>query len=86
MSTTNISFTPEITSTLDVREMPHSQRHPAIHKRFQGLSPGQAFVLVVDHGPKPVLFELDFLQKGKFIWNYLEQGPEVWRVQMAKTC
>lgn len=74
----------KIASTVDVREVPHSERHHLIFKTFNELPAGEAFVLLVDHDPKPVLFELDFLQKGKFSWNYLEQGPEVWRVQMAK--
>ena len=80
----DLNATPEITSTLDVREVEHAQRHPLIFRTYNALQPGQAFVLVVDHDPKPVLFELDFVQKGKFEYSYLEQGPEVWRVQMVK--
>jgi len=80
----DLNATPEITSTLDVREIKHAQRHPLIFRTYNALQPGQAFVLVVDHDPKPILFELDFVQKGKFEYSYLEQGPEVWRVQMAK--
>jgi uncharacterized protein (DUF2249 family) len=84
MSTLTTSSTPTIVTTIDVRPIPHAQRHPLIFKTFDGLQPGQALVLVVDHDPKPVLFELDFVRTGKFAWSYLEQGPEVWRVQMAK--
>jgi len=80
----DINAAPEITSTLDVRNIEHAQRHPLIFRTYNALQPGQAFVLVVDHDPKPVLFELDFVQKGKFEYSYLEQGPEVWRVQVAK--
>ena len=80
----DINAAPEVTSTLDVREVEHPHRHPLIFRTYNELQPGQAFVLVVDHDPKPVLFELDFVQKGKFEYSYLEQGPEVWRVQMAK--
>ena len=80
----DLNATPEITSTLDVREVEHAQRHQLIFRTYNALQPGQAFVLVVDHDPKPVLFELDFVQKGKFEYSYLEQGPEVRRVQMAK--
>lgn len=76
---------PEVISTIDVRVVPHAQRHPLIFKTYEQLKPGQAFILVVDHNPKPVLNELDFVQKGKFKWVYLEQGPEVWRVQFEKT-
>lgn len=80
----NIIAAPQITATLDVRDVEHAQRHPLIYRTYNALQPGQAFVLVVDHDPKPVLFELDFVQKGKFEYSYLEQGPEVWRVQMTK--
>ncbi|MDE3110173.1 MAG: DUF2249 domain-containing protein [Acidobacteriota bacterium] len=84
MSETNVKPDLEVTSTLDVREIGHGQRHPLIFKTFQALKPGQAFILVVDHDPKPVLYELDFIQHGKFKWTYLEQGPDVWRIQMAR--
>lgn len=80
----NLNAAPEIISTLDVRDIQHAQRHPLIFRTYNALQPGQAFILVVDHDPKPVLFELDFVQKGKFEYTYLAQGPEVWRVQMAK--
>lgn len=84
MSETNVGQAPRVISTLDVRDIAHAQRHPLIFRTYNGLNTGEAFILVVDHDPKPVLFELDFAQNGKFKWTYLEQGPEVWRVQMAK--
>ena len=85
MNTFSAMETPEVITTLDVREVAHAQRHPLIFKTYGQLQPGQAFVLVVDHDPKPVLYELDFIQHGIFKWIYLEQGPEVWRVQFEKT-
>ena len=77
--------TPKITTTIDVRVIPHQDRHPLIFHTYEGLKPGEAFVLMVDHDPKPLYFELDFVHKGKFTWDYLEQGPRQWRVQVAKT-
>lgn len=84
MSDANAASVPEITSTLDIREIVHGQRHPLIFKTYYALKPGQAFILVVDHDPKPLLNELGFVQHGKFKSTYLEQGPAVWRIQMAK--
>lgn len=75
---------PHITSTVDVRVVPHPQRHPVIFQTYNALKPGEGFILVVDHDPKPVFFQLDFVQHGKFTWDYVEQGPERWRVQVAK--
>ena len=48
MSETNAGPALEITSTLDVREVLHGQRHPLIFKTFHALKPGQAFILVVE--------------------------------------
>ncbi|MGH9328062.1 MAG: DUF2249 domain-containing protein [Terriglobia bacterium] len=82
MSTSNNTAT--IVSTIDVRPITHQQRHPLIFRTYDALKPGEGFIIVVDHDPKPVFFELDFIQKGKFTWDYLEQGPELWRVQVTK--
>ena len=70
--------------TLDVRQTPPAQRHPLIFGTFQNLEPGQSFTLVNDHDPKPLYYQFQAEQTGKFNWNYLEQGPEVWRVEIGK--
>lgn len=44
--------------TLDVRDMPPSERHPEIHARFADLDPGEALTLVNDHDPKPLFYEM----------------------------
>jgi uncharacterized protein (DUF2249 family) len=40
--------------------------------------------LVSDHDPAPFYFQLSCEHTGKFHWEYLEQGPEVWRVRIRK--
>jgi uncharacterized protein (DUF2249 family) len=73
---------PEI---LDVRTLAPKDRHPLIFKTYESLQPGQSFVLVNDHDPKPLYYQFQFEQKEKFTWDYLEQGPEVWRVRIGRT-
>lgn len=70
--------------TLDVRALPPAQRHPLIFGRFGALPVGQAFVLVNDHDPKPLFYQLKFEHEGQFTWDYLEQGPTVWRVRIGR--
>jgi uncharacterized protein (DUF2249 family) len=70
---------------VDVRTLAAKDRHPLIFKTYEGLQPGQHFVLVNDHDPKPLYYQFEFEQKGKFSWDYLEQGPEVWRVRIGRT-
>ncbi len=69
---------------VDVRQTPPAQRHPMIFGTFENLEPGQGFVLVNDHDPKPLYYQFQAERSGQFEWNYLEQGPEVWRVAIKK--
>ena len=52
---------------------------------WQGLAAGKSFVLINDHDPKPLYYQFDAEHKGQFSWEYLESGPEVWRVRIGKT-
>jgi uncharacterized protein (DUF2249 family)/iron-sulfur cluster repair protein YtfE (RIC family) len=71
-------------TALDVRPMAPARRHAVIFATFEALGPGQAFVLVNDHDPKPLYYQFQAEQTGKFTWKYLEQGPEVWRVRIGR--
>lgn len=70
--------------TLDVRVIPPRERHPTIFDTFASLKPGESFVLVNDHDPKPLRYQFDFEHTGEFGWEYLEQGPSVWRVEISR--
>jgi len=69
---------------LDVRGMVPPERHPAIFDTFNGLGPGESFVLVNDHDPKPLLYQFQNEHDGEFEWWPLERGPEAWRVRIVK--
>lgn len=69
---------------LDVRSLPPAQRHSLIFARFAALAQGDWFVLVNDHDPKPLYYQLNFEYRGALIWDYLEQGPQDWRVRVGK--
>ncbi len=69
---------------LDVREIIPRERHELIFHTFDRLAPGQSFVLINDHDPKPLYYQFQAEQPGKVRWDYLEQGPEVWRVRIGR--
>lgn len=48
------------------------------------LAPGDAFVVVSDHDPRPLHYQLEMAFPGQLSWDYLEQGPEVWRVEVGR--
>lgn len=70
---------------LDVRTEPPVRRHELIFNTFDELPVGDAFVLINDHDPKPLYYQLEAEQTGKFTWEYLEEGPEAWRVKVGRT-
>ena len=71
-------------ATLDVRQTPPAQRHPMIFQTFEALKPGEAFILVNDHDPKPLYYQFKFEREGQFSWDYVESGPAVWRVRIGR--
>ena len=71
-------------STIDVRMLVPAERHKRIFELVNELQPGGAFTLVNDHDPKPLYYQLEAEYPRQFSWTYVEQGPEVWRVQIGK--
>lgn len=69
---------------VDVREIPHGRRHPRIFGVYARLAPGESFVLVNNHDPKPLRREFQATYPGRFGWDYLEAGPERWRVRIGR--
>lgn len=69
---------------LDVRPLAPAERHRAIFAAFDRLAPGTGFVLVNDHEPRPVRYQLEAEHPGEFTWADLETGPRVWRVRIGR--
>jgi uncharacterized protein (DUF2249 family) len=72
------------TNTVDVRNLIPRDRHPLIFKTFHNLAPGETFLLVNDHDPKPLYYQFQAELGEAFQWEYLESGPEVWKVLIGK--
>lgn len=69
---------------LDVRVIPPRDKHPAIFRTFDGLDRGQSMLIVNDHDPLPLRYQLVAERPDTFTWTYEEQGPEVWRVRIDR--
>lgn len=69
---------------LDVRAEAPSRRHDLIFETYTSLAPGTGFVLVNDHDPKPLYYQLTAEHAADFTWQYIEEGPEVWLVRIGR--
>ena len=69
---------------IDVRSLVPMQRHQKIFQLVDELALGGKFVLINDHDPKPLYYQLEAEHPRQFSWTYLERGPEVWRVEIGR--
>ena len=70
---------------LDVTLLEPRQKHPTIFIRFDELSEGESLTIHNDHDPKPLYYQLLGERGNIFTWEYLEQGPECWKVKIEKS-
>jgi len=80
------SSSDEATHTrLDVRPIEPKHRFEQIMGAYHDLSPGETLELVVDHDPKCMYYTLEAEHGAEtFSFEYLEEGPKVWRVHVQK--
>lgn len=85
------SATPEKSATIvdaasvfDVRSIPGRVKHAQIFQRWFDLPVGGYFVLLNDHDPVPLRYQFDAEFPQAFHWDYLEAGPEEYRVKITK--
>lgn len=73
-----------VDARLDVREIPHSQRHALVLSTVAALPAGEAVVLVASHAPRPVLAEIDGRFGAQIQTQWLQSGPEVWQIRLER--
>ncbi len=69
---------------LNVTLLEPRQKHPTIFVRFDELEEGESLTIHNDHDPKPLYYQLLGERGNIFTWEYLEQGPETWKVKISK--
>ena len=69
---------------LDARAVPHAIRHATIFGALDSVGAGGGMVLVAPHDPLPLLIQLEQRSPGLFSIDYLERGPEAWRIRFVR--
>jgi uncharacterized protein (DUF2249 family) len=69
---------------LDVRQLRKPDKHPTIFACYTELPIGGSFVLVNNHDPKHLRVEFEMDHPGSYQWEYLEKGPQAWRIRITK--
>ena len=71
--------------SLFVPELAPAQKHPTVLNKFDNLQIGESFLLINDHDPIPLYYEMKAEKGEVFTWKKVENGPEVWKVEITKT-
>jgi uncharacterized protein (DUF2249 family) len=74
----------QFAAQVDARMYEPRDKHVVIFQTFDNLEKGQTMELINDHDPRPLHYQFLAELDGQFNWEYLEQGPEVWRVAIGK--
>ena len=73
-----------VVNEFDLRPFPPAERHELFYKAFADIKVGEAFEFINDHDPKPLYYQMEAESKVPFRWEYLEKGPEAWKVRVTK--
>jgi uncharacterized protein (DUF2249 family) len=73
-----------VDTRLDVRHLPHDQRHAQVLDALAALPADGALVLVAPHVPRPLLAEIDARYPGQIAAEWLQEGPDVWQIRLHR--
>jgi uncharacterized protein (DUF2249 family) len=73
-----------VDARLDVRAVPHNQRHARVLAAIGALPADGALVLVAPHAPRPLLAEIDARYPGQIDTQWLQEGPDVWQLRLRR--
>lgn len=74
----------EAIETLDVNSLVPFFKNQIIRSRFDRLAEGGAFIVHNNFDPRPLYYYLLVERGSVFSWKYMEEGPEVWKVEIRK--
>ncbi|MFC2967935.1 DUF2249 domain-containing protein [Acidimangrovimonas pyrenivorans] len=69
---------------IDLRPLIPPERHGMVFAALEQLAPGASFVLINDHAPIPLLRHIEQLWPGRFLSEWLKDGPVEWQIAITR--
>lgn len=70
--------------TIDARPYELNDKYSTISETFNSLAFGETLEVINDNDLRVVHYQFLIEFADKFEWEYIEEGPEVWRVAITK--
>lgn len=71
-------------ATVDARTYEPKLKHAILFNTLKDLTSGQKMELINEHDPSPLYHAIMTEYPGQLEWQYLEEGPDIWRVSITK--
>jgi uncharacterized protein (DUF2249 family) len=71
-------------AVIDLRTFPSEELYPLTVSAFDALQIGESFLIVSDHDPRPLYYQVSHEREGQFSWAYVICGPSIWQIMIAK--
>lgn len=71
-------------ASIDVRIYEPGNKKEIIFNAFEQLPSGETLKLINDHDPRPLYQQFMMRLPDQFVWEYLEQGPKIWKIGITK--
>lgn len=72
-------------SLVDLRHVVAHERQARVLAALAELPDGQSVELVSEHNPEALYYPAHQMLAKGFSWEFLESGPDVWRVVIARS-
>lgn len=69
---------------IDIRSLMPAARYGRALQLATELAVGASFILVNDHDIGALRHQFETKYRHQFFWNYLNEGPDVWRVHIGR--
>lgn len=69
---------------VDIRNVSSPERHALISRCIEALREDESFIFVAGEDPKQLLYQLQVERESAFDWSPLEEGPDLWRVEVGR--
>lgn len=77
---------------INISSVSSIEKQYAIFQKFASLGKGEKIELINNHDPKPFYnqfcealnFQFHAARSEQFQWDYLEKGPDLWRVNVTR--
>lgn len=69
---------------LDAAALSPAVKFQTIMKTFQDLKDGETFILQNNFDPQPLYMQLTSTNPENLIWDYIEKGPDIYKIRIAK--